>query len=214
MELAGLAVEAVPVPVKDTVGRVAVLLNLDDDESLADGMEASARDEDALAGLGGGAVESLLDGAVNECFLELLPAHPIPQTRVDGSPLGCMQEVPAFGLGFASQLRGAVKWGMHLDGKALAGIKELDEQGKAGGGGGGVPLTEEEGAGSRPQLMKGFSLEGSLVDDALGLGAVDHFPEFADHRAVWELLAEECLEVAAAPDALHGEGFEEKGGGG
>lgn len=56
MEVAGFAVEAIPVPVKDAVGRVAVLLDLDDHETLADRVETSARDEDALAGARGCAV--------------------------------------------------------------------------------------------------------------------------------------------------------------
>ena len=69
--------------------------------------------------------------------------------------------------------------------------------------------AEEQGSGPRPEFVKGLPFEDSLVNDALGLGAVDHFPEFADYRSRGEVLAEEGFKVAAAPDAFHGQGFKE-----
>jgi hypothetical protein len=51
--------------------------------------------------------------------------------------------------------------------------------------------------------VEGGTLERPLVDHALGLWAVDHFPELTDHGTMGESLSEQGLEVTPTPDPLH-----------
>ena len=94
------------VPVKNPVGRVAVLLDLDDHESLADGVKTTTWNEDALAGAGRSSVQRLFHLSGSEGLLEGFTGYPVFQSCVDRGALRCMEEVPAFGLGFAPQLSG------------------------------------------------------------------------------------------------------------
>jgi hypothetical protein len=62
-----------------------------------------------------------------------------------------------------------------------------------------------------PEIVKGFSAKVAVGNDALGVGAVDHLPQFPDRCVLGKILAEESLKTPAAPDALHGEWFERDG---
>jgi len=131
MQFTRLAIESVAVPVKDPIGGVAVLLNFNNQESLADRMETATRDEDALSGVGGGAMEGFLDGTVFQGFFKLLALHALLQSGVDGGTLGCVEEIPALGFGFASEFGCAGYRGMNLNGEPFAGIEEFDQEREA-----------------------------------------------------------------------------------
>lgn len=64
VEVARFAIKPESVPVEDTVGGVAVLLDFKDEEAGADGVEASGWDEEAIADPRMEDVDEVGDGAV------------------------------------------------------------------------------------------------------------------------------------------------------
>ena len=71
MEFARLAVESEAVPIEDTVGGVGVLLDLVNQESGADRVEAAGGDEDRVAGLGADRMHAVGHGAVGDRGFEV-----------------------------------------------------------------------------------------------------------------------------------------------
>ena len=72
-------------------------------------------------------------------------------------------------------------------------------------------FTENLGTVVDPEFLQRLSLEGSVMDDTLGLRAVNHLPELPDHGAMGEVLAQEGLKAAPSPDAFHGKWFKDQG---
>ena len=102
---------------------------------------------------------------------------------------------------------------MNLDGESLAGIEELDEQWKAGRGIAPVFFAEDFCAVPGPELVKCLALEWSVMDDTLGLRTIHHFPQLPDRRPVRDRFSQKGCKSASSPDAFHGKGFKEQGGG-
>ena len=82
MELAGLAVQPEAVPIEHAIGGVRILLDLEDDEAAAQGMDAAARQQQSITRLDAKAVETLGHGAGLEFPLEIRPGHAPLQTGV------------------------------------------------------------------------------------------------------------------------------------
>jgi hypothetical protein len=60
-----------------------------------------------------------------------------------------------------------------------------------------------------PEFVEGFSLQWTFMNDALGLGAIDHFPEFPDRRTMGKGFAKQGLEAMSPPDTFHRERFKQ-----
>ena len=72
VEFAGFAIEAFAVPIVHAVGGVGVLLDLEDDEAAADGVDAAAGEKHGIASANGDAMETISDGAGVDLLLKLL----------------------------------------------------------------------------------------------------------------------------------------------
>ena len=102
----GAAVEAGAIPVENAIGSVAVLLDLENDEARADGVESAAGDEDGVACFHwearyffchGAAGERLLEGVAVDTWVDADPE--------DGIGLGFGDE-PHFCFWFSPELGG------------------------------------------------------------------------------------------------------------
>jgi hypothetical protein len=65
-----------------------------------------------------------------------------------------------------------------------------------------MPRSKDFFAMACPEFMERFSLENTLMNNALGLRAINCFPEFPDGCAMREHLAQKGLETPTTPDAL------------
>jgi len=209
VEFARFAVKSMTVPVKDTVGGVAVLLNLDDHKALPNGMEPAARNENALSCLGRGAVQGLLDITLFEGSFKGLSRHSLLQSGINDSTGGCMKKIPAFRLCFPAQLESLGDGGVYLNRKSFARIKQLDEQGKTWGGIIVVSCSEDFQTMTAPEFVECFSLQWPFMNDTLGFGAIDHFPEFPDRCAMGNGFTKQGFEAMSTPDTFHGERFKQ-----
>ena len=207
VEFARLAVEAGAVPVEDAIGGVAVLLDFDNDIARADGMEASAGDEDAVAGFHRDSVERFLDAAGPQEVFEFFPGHAFFESGVDGGTGLGIGEIPHLRLGFPAQGGSDTRRRMDLDGEPLAGVEDLDQDGKMRRRMVGVGRAEDVLAVRGPEFVQGQSPQQAVVHDALGVLPIHNLPGFPDGGTLRQGFAIEGLEAAAAPDALHGEGF-------
>ena len=210
MEFACFPVEAGTVPIEDAVGGVAVLLDFHDEVALADGVEASARNEDAVTFVRGQHVEAVFHRAAGEFFFEGCARGARGQSGVDAAARIAGQKIPDLGFGFASELWGDVGRRVHLHGKAIAGIEEFAKQRETRAGLR-VARSENFGPVVGPKFVERLAAEQSVGDDALCFLAVDHFPGLADRLAAGEGTAEARREFAAAPDAFLVEGNEGNG---
>ena len=103
VQFAGRTIETGSVPIEDPVCSVAILLDLNDHIALTDGMEPSARDEDAIAALNRGGVEGLFDTALAKQNFELLPSNATLEADVDVGARLRVGEIPHLRLGLAFQ---------------------------------------------------------------------------------------------------------------
>jgi hypothetical protein len=131
VKLARFSIEADAVPIEDAVGGVAILLNLDDDISSADCVDAAAGDEDAIPGAYLDSMNGLLHGADRESLLESVPRDTGAQAGEDVAIAVTIEDVPHFGLWLSIKTGRYVGWGMNLHGEALLRVEELEEEGKA-----------------------------------------------------------------------------------
>ena len=91
------------VPVEDPVGGVGILLDFEDDEAGADGVDASAGEEHGIALGDVDAVEAIGDGAVGNFAFELGAGDALTEADVErGAGFGLGDE-PEFGLGLAAE---------------------------------------------------------------------------------------------------------------
>ena len=98
---------------------------------------------------------------------------------------------------------------MNLNGESFAGIEKLDEERKPGGGVREMAFTENLGTVVCPKSIEASSpLHGAVINDAFCLGAVDHFPEFANRSTFRDRFSKQGFKKTPPPDAFHGERFE------
>ena len=96
---------------------------------------------------------------------------------------------------------------MHLEGKLLLRIEQLDQQRKTRRI---CDLAKHACAVVHPKLVQRAAAPRAGVQHALRFRAVDQLPRFADPQIRRQLLAEERLQSAPAPDSLHEERLEHK----
>lgn len=155
------------------------------------------------------------DGAVCEGGEEGVTGDAGAESGIDfGSGFGVGDE-PHLGFGLAVEPGCEVFRGMDLEAEILAGVEDFHEEREAGGGMGGQGRAEEVLAMTGPEVVERETEEmgGAGADEALGFGAVNDVPGFAEGSGgVREGAVEEGVEAASAPDALLGEGVEREEG--
>src|SRR5687767_2841404 len=104
MQGARPAVETYAVPIEDAIGRVAVLLDFHDEASRADGVAATAGDEDGIALSHRNPVKLRLHRTLRECALEGSAVHAALEASVDSRIAGRAEEIPHLGFRLATQL--------------------------------------------------------------------------------------------------------------
>jgi len=207
VEISGFAVEAGAVPVKDAVGRVAVLLDLDDHQSLSDGMEPPAGEKEALSGAYGNPVEGLLDGPLGQSLLKGFAGDAALEAGVDAGSLRGMEKLPAFGLGLRGCDLRDLFGRVNLNGEAFTGIEKFEKKGKTGRGVCGVERTEDPLPLPGPEIVEGKTLQRAVMDDALRLGPVNQLPGLSHHGPVGKFFPEKGFQTSSSPDPFHGKGL-------
>ena len=214
MKFPRLSVGSNAIPIEQTVGGVAVLLDLCDEAACADGVAAAARDEEGVSGAHGDAVQ---DGG-SVIFREELSERFHRQVRDVKSGehvrIGSrLKDVPCFGFWFTAEARCDGCGWVDLHGERVGGIENLEQEREVRGwvvfeGG-----PEDWGAEVPPELVERGSLERAVRHDGLVVWAVADFPGFADGTGVLrEGSAEDTRQPSAAPDALLEQGREGDGG--
>lgn len=207
VEFAWVAIEAGAVPIEDAVGGVRVLLDFVDQESRADGVEAAGGDEDGVAGGGGEGVDEVGDGAVVDGLFEIGAGDAGFEAGVEFRAGIAIGDEPHLRFGFAAEGWGEVGGRMDLDREVVAGVEDLDQDGKARGIG--EVVAENLGAVVVPEVVEGFAGEGAVADDRVGILAIDDFPGFAVGSVrSGEVAVIEGFKFAPAPDAFHVDGVE------
>jgi len=220
VEFTRFAIQADAIPIEYAIGGVRVLLDFENDEAAAKGVNAAAGEEHGVAGFDFDAVEAFSDGATGDFFFELLAGDATFEADEEFSAGLGVRDVPEFGFGFTFELDGTI-WGwMDLQGKRVAGIEDFDQQRKAvGSGSGGLgwrccsgSVAEQVGAVLLHQPMKIFSCQGAIRDDTnVAAWSIADFPRFTNGFLGRERLIVKAFEVAPAPDALFEEGAEGEG---
>src|SRR5438046_1917421 len=109
------AIETDAVPVEYAIGRVAVLLHLDDEVARADRVNSAAGNEDRVTGTDRYSVDELSDGAVMQRALKIVPSYPCFEPGVNVSAKESFQKVPHLRLRLATKTAGDLERGMHLE---------------------------------------------------------------------------------------------------
>src|ERR1700712_3181065 len=105
MQFPTAALAVAPVPIEEPVGGVAVFLNLDDNVSGADRVDAAGGQEHRIACADRDRVELFLDGAVLERFFQLRARALVAQANVEFGGRRGLSDIPEFRLRLASELR-------------------------------------------------------------------------------------------------------------
>lgn len=208
VEFAGLAGGGVfAVPVEDAVGGVGVLLDFVDQESAADGVEASGRDEDGLSFVRGDAVDVFGDGAVFDGALELRFGGVFFEADVEFGAGQAVGDEPHFGFRLAAEGGGEFGWRVNLNGKVVGAVEDFDEDGEACGVG--EVFAEDFFATVVPEVVEVGAAERAVVDDGLRLGSIDDFPCLAvGGGGIGEGATVVGFERAPAPNPGHVDGGE------
>ena len=128
MQLPGLAVGAPPAVVIDPVGAVGVLLDLTDQDARPDGVDGAGLDEEHIPRAHLHLVEHLQHRVVLNALLELLLAHRAVHAKVEKRPGLTVHDDPHLRLAVLPlHPQGVLVAGVHLDGKRVLGVDELDE---------------------------------------------------------------------------------------
>ena len=208
MQRARLAVQPQPVPVEDPVCRVAVLLDLHDQIPRADRVDAPARDEHRLPAVRRQRVDQLRHAAFRERPLEVPARHPPLQPRVEVAVQQRIEQIPHLRLRLAAQPRRHRRGRMHLHREPVLRIEDLAQQRKARQLR--QPRAEHLRAMLRPQLIQRAAAQRPLMHYALRILAIHQLPGFPDARGVRQTFAQQRLQAASAPDALHEERLEDE----
>lgn len=207
---ARFAIQACAVPVEDTVSRIAILLDLDDDVSASDGVDSAAWNENAIPGASGQAVEQVGHRAVGQGALKIRATGPGSKPGKDVGVRGGRGDKPHFGFGFAAKLWCDLCRRVHLHGKPLLCIEQFDQQRKARA----APVitrTKDRLTVLCPEFIEGFSSENACVNHALRFLAVNQFPGLSHAHVRGKFLGENGFEFAAAPDSFHEQGLKNNG---
>ena len=117
-----------------------------------------------------------------------------------------VDDEPHLILGLSMEFSGHGFGRVHLNGKVLLGVQNLQQQGKAFAFG---AVAEDLLAVVGPKVIERAALEGSMVHHGLVFNAVHHLPGLADGAAIVRkcpLIA--VFELSTTPYAFHVEGLE------
>jgi hypothetical protein len=204
VQFARLAVKADAVPVVNAIRGVGILLDLEDHIAAADGMDASAGQEQRGVLFGFDAMKAFRHGAVRDAALEFragdaaLEAH---ENFRAGRGLG---HIPHLRLGLAAEFRRDVRRRMDLKGKLVLRIDDLHEQRKLFS----VRFlrAEQFRRVMFHQPLQVLARERAVGDDADIAGAIGNFPGLADGRVGRQFFLVKAFQIAPAPDALFEDG--------
>ena len=209
-----LSVGSDAVPIEQAVGGVAVLLDLCDEAACADGVAASAGDEEGVTGANWYAVEDRCGVPFREERSEGFWGEVRCVESGEHVGIGCrIEDVPGLGFWFTAEARCDGCGGVDLHGERVGGIEKFEQEREVRGwvvfeGG-----PEDWGAEVPPEIVERGSLEWAVRHDGLVVWAVADFPGFTDGMGVWrEGSAEDTGQPSAAPDALLEQGREGEGG--
>ena len=202
VKVAGFAFGIGAVPIENAVGGVGVLLDLVDEETGADGVEAAGLDEDGLAFLRGDGVDLVGDRALGDGLFKGLSGHSFFQADVKFRPRLAVGDVPHLGLRFATEFFSNIRRWVNLDGEVVGAIENLDKEGETVG----VREVFSKNFLSvfGPEMVQGFSGKLAGGDDGLGILAINDLPCFAERcGGVGECAVVCFLKLASSPDAGH-----------
>ena len=117
---ARVAIEADTIPIKDAVSRVAVLLDLVDDEACADGMDLAARNEQAVASSRFQNLDAISHGAFADGLLKGFTSHTLAESGIEFGTLLRMNHEPHFRLRFAADVGSQMRGRMDLNAMPLS----------------------------------------------------------------------------------------------
>ena len=163
MEFARFAIESEAVPIEDAVGRIGVLLDFVNQESRTDRMEAARGDEDRITGRGAHRMHAIGNRAIGDRGFERLTGHAVFESDIKFRAGIAIGDEPHFRFRFAVQRCGKRDWRMHLDGKIVARVEDLDEDRKARVLR--VAAAENFFAVVGPKFVQAFAGEGSAFND-------------------------------------------------
>ncbi len=211
MEIARIAVVVSPIPIEDSVGGIRVLLDFVYQKTRTDGMEPTRRNENGIAFLRNEGVDEIRHCTVVDRSFEILATGSLFQTDMKFGTGFRIGDEPHFGFGFSFHRLREVGGRMNLDREVIAGVEDLDQEGKAVGFRCVFPKNLLAMAG--PQVMQGFSGKFTLCHDGLGVFAIDDFPCLAVKTGgIGKFAMVEGFKLSAAPDAFLVDGFESDGG--
>ena len=204
MQLARLAVSTLAVVVVDAIGDVARLLGLEHERAGLDGVERARVDLEEVALVDGHLVQEVAPAALLDKLGELLAVLGLLADDDGGVGLA-VEHVPALLLAQAAVLVHArvLVVGVDLDGEVAVGVENLDEQREA------VALgIAEELVALVPELRERGASVGPLLDEAVAVRVGADGPALAN-LAVGDVVVEDRLKTAAAPDLVMEDGLGE-----
>jgi hypothetical protein len=166
VELPRLTVEAKPVPIKDAIGCIAVLLNFKDKIACINGMEPAARDKYKIVLPARYPMEEIRDRGVRQSRFEIVFARPLFQADVDTGPFVGGHEVPKLRLGFIEEFDRSMARRVDLNGEDIGGIQDLYKDRKTRVL---VSIAKYLGALTDPELVQRDSAKFRLGNDTLGV---------------------------------------------
>lgn len=200
---AGLALRIEPAPVVQAEGGVAGLLDLQNDHPASQGVDRAGGHEVAVACLGPMLNQACWQVARLQGLGDRGRVNARLQAQVDDGLGSGFEDQPGLGLSALGRGPGlgVVVVGMDLDRKILAGVEELDEQGKT------IRFRSKQflAAGSQ-ELAQRNALEGSGADQAGVQGMIAEQPGFTDRRLGNGFGPDPRGQLASAP----GHGAEER----
>ena len=120
-----LAVQAEPVPIEHTVGRIAVLLNLEHHIARFDRVEPPAGDGNITVWMGRNPMQKVQNCTGCEGRFEITSADPVLQTDVNTGSFFCGDEIPELGLCLGENISCPWPPRMNLEREDVGGIEDL-----------------------------------------------------------------------------------------
>ena len=200
VELTRLAVLAEAAVVVDAVRRVGILLNLADDDALADGVQRARGDEKDIPLVNGYLVADLEQRVIGDALLEFLLRDAVLEAIDQRGARLAVDDVPHLRLAVLPlDAHRVIVVRMDLHREVVLRIDELDEQRE-------VRellrvLAEDSGARLIEIRLERAARLRTILDDAHAILVAGEFPRLRDLLEV-RLLAVVRLELRAAPDVI------------
>src|SRR5262245_25920461 len=128
MQLARLAIEPDSVPIKDPIGRVGILLDFKDEQPGANGVKASARQKNGVAGFDGNTMNTLGDRSSPDASFKYRASDTRLQPDKQFGTRRRIRDVPHLCLRFTAKLLCDRCGWMNLQREDLARIQDFDQQ--------------------------------------------------------------------------------------